>query len=59
MLPRRDAEIDHSVACHRVNVNSEAKPISHRRHHQSPEKAQAAKEIVEGLLQAKFISEIN
>ena len=33
--------------------------MSQKRRHQSPNKAQTAKEIIEGLLQAKFISKIN
>jgi hypothetical protein len=49
--------IDPSFACHKLNVN--VKHVSQKRHHQSPEKAQAASEIVEGLLHAKFISEIS
>lgn len=41
------------------NVNPEAKAVSQKRCHQSPEKAQAARETVEGLLQGKVISEIS
>lgn len=38
--------IDPSVACHKLNVNPEAKPMSQKRRHQSPEKAQTAREIL-------------
>jgi len=40
-------------------IDPEARRMSQKRCHQSTKKAQAAREIVEGLLHTKFISEIN
>ena len=37
--PKEMSGIDASVTCHKLNVNSGIKPISHKRHHQSPENA--------------------
>ncbi|MCI35412.1 hypothetical protein A2U01_0056633, partial [Trifolium medium] len=50
--------IDPVIACHYLNVNPDAKYVAQRRRRQSTEKTEAAKTIVDGLVQAKFISEI-
>ncbi|MCH96277.1 hypothetical protein A2U01_0017261 [Trifolium medium] len=51
--------IDPTAACHYLNVNPDAKYVAQRRQRQSTEKTEAAKTIVDGLIQAKFISEIH
>ncbi|MCH99221.1 hypothetical protein A2U01_0020232 [Trifolium medium] len=50
--PEKMLGIDPEVACHRLNVNPNMKFIAQRRRRQSPEKAEAARTIVEGLVQA-------
>jgi len=46
--PKEMSEIDHNVVRHKLNVNPKTMSVSQKRHHQSPEKAYAANEIVEG-----------
>ncbi|MCH84825.1 hypothetical protein A2U01_0005662 [Trifolium medium] len=57
--PEEMLGIDPTVACHHLNVDSSMKYVAQRRRRQSTEKAEAAKAIVDGLVQAKFISEIH
>jgi hypothetical protein len=51
--------IDPKVACHRLNVNPIMRYVAQWRRPRSLEKAEAAKAIVEGLVQTKFIKKIN
>ncbi|MCI38013.1 hypothetical protein A2U01_0059241, partial [Trifolium medium] len=51
--------IDPVVACHHLSVNPDARYVAQRRRRQSLEKVVAAKAIVKGLVQAKFVLEIN
>jgi hypothetical protein len=48
--------IDHEVACRNLNINPNMKCVAQRRRKQSAEKTDAAKTIIKGLVQAKFIS---
>ncbi|MCI53779.1 hypothetical protein A2U01_0075026, partial [Trifolium medium] len=51
--------IDPTVACHHLNIDPNMKYVAQRRRKQSTEKAKAATAIVDGLIQAKFISKIH
>lgn len=56
--PHEMPNISLSVMCHKLNFYLEAWYISQRKRCQSPEKYEATRNIVQGPLDAKFISEV-
>lgn len=57
IYPHEIPDIIPKVACHQLKLDVNARYVSQHRRKQSLEKAEATKNTVKGLLDAKFISE--
>ncbi|MCI66293.1 hypothetical protein A2U01_0087551, partial [Trifolium medium] len=50
--PEEMSSVDPELACHHLNVDPKMRYVAQQRRRQSPEKAEAAKNIIEGLVKA-------